>query len=346
MPRLLFLTFVTAAVLTSSGCQTCCRRPVATRTTVVPGNACPPNACPPPGGVVLPPPPSPIGAAPIGAPPIGAPPGGFVPGPGPGGPPPSINNPPPPPPFAPGVKVGPPGSASLAPPRFEPNWQPADAREQRSQIAQGIPDPLLGPSGTTPSPSSPKLYPPEVLEKNTGEPPLIDDKRDSGVLPQGPDNKPKTAFPAGIPQFAKAVENVWGGLRPSIDDGLDWLAAKEYRTVLHLRAPGEPESADRKQVEKLGMTYVSLEVSPQTLSRDKFDEFVKTVGDVARRPLFVYDQDGSIAGPLWYLYFRKVGGNDDGPARVRADALGLRADREGQHRLMWLAVQKYLDENP
>jgi protein tyrosine phosphatase (PTP) superfamily phosphohydrolase (DUF442 family) len=330
MPRLLFLTFVTAAVLTSSGCQ-CCHRPVATRTTVVPGNACPP----PPGGVVLPPPPSPIGA----------PPGGFVPGPG--GPPPSISNPPPPPPFAPGVKVVPPGGASLAPPRFEPNWQPADARDPRPQVAQGsIPDPLLGPIGTTPSPSSPKLYPPEVLEKSTGEPPLIDDKRDPGAFPQGPENKPKTAFPAGIPQFAKAVENVWGGLRPSIDDGLDWLAAKEYRTVLHLRAPGEPESADRKQVEKLGMTYVSLEVSPQTLSRDKFDEFVKTVGDIARRPLFVYDQDGSIAGPLWYLYFRKVGGSDDGPARVRADALGLRADREGSHRLMWLAVQKYLDENP
>jgi protein tyrosine phosphatase (PTP) superfamily phosphohydrolase (DUF442 family) len=253
--------------------------------------------------------------------------------------------------------VVPPGSASLTPPRFEPNWQPADARDQpskiaqaipdqSSKIAQAIPDPLLGLGGTTPSPSSPKLYPPEVLEKNTGEPPLIDDKRDPGAFPQGPDNKPRTAFPAGIPQFAKAVENVWGGLRPSIDDGLDWLAAKEYRTVLHLRAPGEPESPDRKQVEKLGMTYLSLEVSPQTLSRDKFDEFVKVVGDIARRPLFVYDQDGSIAGPLWYLYFRKVGGNDDGPARVRADALGLRADREGPHRLMWLAVQKYLDENP
>jgi protein tyrosine phosphatase (PTP) superfamily phosphohydrolase (DUF442 family) len=333
MPRLLFLTFVTAAVLTSSGCQ-CCHRPVATRATVVPGGACPTNTCPPPGGVALPPPPSPLGGAP----------GGFVPGPG--TPPPSITIPPAPSPYAPGVKVVPPGSASLTPPRFELNWQPAEARNQPSQIAQAIPDPLLGPSSTTPSPSSPKLYPPEVLEKSTGEPPLIDEKSNPGALPPSTDNKPKTAFPAGIPQFAKAVENVWGGLRPSIDDGLDWLAAKEYRTVLHLRAPGEPESADRKQVERLGMTYISLEVSPQSLSRDKFDDFVKVVGDVARRPLFVYDQDGSIAGPLWYLYFRKVGANDDQPARVRANTLGLRADPQGQHLLMWLAVQKYLEENP
>src|SRR5260370_19267370 len=122
-----------------------------------------------------------------------------------------------------------------------------------------------------------------------GEPPLIEDKRNPVVISPSPNDKPKTAFPAGIPQFAKAVENVWGGLRPSIDDGLDWLAAKEYRTVLHLRAPGEPESADRKQVERLGMTYISLEGSPQSLKRDKFDDFLKVVCEFALTPLFVYD---------------------------------------------------------
>jgi protein tyrosine phosphatase (PTP) superfamily phosphohydrolase (DUF442 family) len=239
------------------------------------------------------------------------------------------------------VKVVP-GSSSLSPPRFEPNWLPADARAEAPKSVQN--DPLLGLSGTAPAPSGARLYPPESVDKSTDEPPLVDDKSKPSVFP-GSAKPLKTAFPVGIPQFAKAVDGVWAGLRPSIDDGLDWLAANEYRTVLHVRAPGEPESADRRQVERLGMTYVSFEVSPQSLSRARLDEFVKLVGDVALRPLFVYDQDGSLAGPLWYLYFRKAGDDDD-LARIKANPLGLRADREGPHRLMWLAVQQYLEANP
>jgi protein tyrosine phosphatase (PTP) superfamily phosphohydrolase (DUF442 family) len=331
MRRLLFLTLVTGSVLIYSGCQTCCRQPVATRTTVVPGSACPPS-----GGVLLPAPPAPLG---------GPPPGSVVipPPPSPVGPPPGAQNL-----GAPPSISRPPGSASQAAPRFEANWLPADARSGPAPakiVPAPVDDPLLGSSGATPSQSAPKLYPPEVSDKITGEPPLIDEKTQPAAPPAGL-KKAKTAFPVGIPQFAKApLDGVWVGLRPSIDDGLDWLAASEYRTVLHLRTPGEPENADRKQVEKLGMAYVSIEVSPQTLTREKLDAFAKLVGDAARKPLFVYDQDGSLAGPLWYLYFRKLSGDDDGPARIKADGLGLRADREGQHRLMWLAAQQYLQAN-
>ena len=318
MSRTIALMLLTTAVLGVSGCQSCCRRPVATSTTVVPGQ---PYPAPPPGAKVIMPP-------------------GFTPGPGAGAPnitpfPPGTN---PPPPAPPSVTPVPPGSASLLPPRVEPNWQPADARGDSTKITPAIPDPLLGTQ-----PAVPKLYPPEVGEKSTAEPPLVDDK----LQPNPPPAKsPKASFPAGIPQFAKAMPGVWNGLRPSIDDGLDWLAAREYRTVLHLRAPGDPENADRKQVEKLGMTYVSLEISPQTLTRDKLDEFAKAVREVARQPMFVYDQDGSIAGPLWYLYFRKVEGHDDEVARIRARDLGLRETREGPSLLMWLAVQRYLETNP
>src|SRR5204862_413614 len=154
--------------------------------------------------------------------------------------------------------------------------------------------------------------------------------------------KTKTALPAGIAQFAKAIPGVSAGLRPSIDDGLDWLAANGYRTVLHLRGAGDPDNADRKQVERFGMTYVSLEVTAQTLSRERVEEFARLVREPARQPIFVYDQDGSIGGSLWYLYFRKVDGDNDEVARIKASPLGLREDREGNHRLMWLAVQKYL----
>ncbi len=94
------------------------------------------------------------------------------------------------------------------------------------------------------------------------------------------------------------------------------------------------------------MSYISLEVSPQTLTPAKVEEFAKRVRDAAGQPMFVYDVDGAIAGSMWYLYFRTVDNDIDEVARIKANRLGLREDREGTHRLMWLAVQKYLQDNP
>lgn len=344
MPRSFLLMSVAAVMLGASGCQSCHRRPVAARTAVVPGTPC----CPP-GSAGLPGPPVPYNAPPG---PGVAPPPGFPAGPGPGAPPAPAITPVPPgnPPFpaapmppASGAPV--PGSASLSP-RIEPNWQPAEARVTPPPVAQAGPDPLLGNTPNGAGPAAPKLYPPEVVEKNSTEPPLIEEKSRIGPPPSIVEKKTRAAFPVGIAQFAEATTGVTGGRRPSIDDGLDWLAAKGYKTVVHLRAPGEADSPDRKQVEKLGMTYVSLEISPQTLTRAKVDAFTQLVRDAARKPMFVYDQDGALAGAMWYLYFRTAESLDDDTSRVRADPLGLRTDRGGQHRLMWLAVQKYLQANP
>jgi protein tyrosine phosphatase (PTP) superfamily phosphohydrolase (DUF442 family) len=150
------------------------------------------------------------------------------------------------------------------------------------------------------------------------------------------------ALPVGIAQFARVKDRVAGGLRPSLDEGLDWLQVNGYRTVVFIRAPGDDDSADRKQVEKRGMTYLSSEVSPEMLSRDVVDAFNRLVADPTSYPLFVYDRDGSLAGGLWYLHFRTAEQLPDETARIRAGALGLREDRDGSHRLMWLAIQKFL----
>ncbi len=217
-----------------------------------------------------------------------------------------------------------PGGGDLPPAaRVEYRWQPSE-----SKVQLGGPEPITGQGGT----GDAKLYPPENGENNTSEPPLV--KIQSA-----------TALPVGIPQFALARDHVSAGLRPSLDDGLDWLKAKGYRMVLHVRRPGEEDNADRKQVEKRGLKYVALEVSPQTLTKMTVDEFNRIVRDVSGQPLFVYDRDGSLAGALWYLHFRTVEQFADDVARIRARGLGFREDQDGPHRDMWLAVQKYLNDN-
>ncbi len=184
----------------------------------------------------------------------------------------------------------------------------------------------LGAPGTgNPGPSSP-------LPPGTG-------------LPASPravtEQTPAAALPVGIPDFASVKDQVASGLKPLLD-GLDWLRQNGFRTVLHVHRPGEDDAAERRQVEKRGLKFVSLEVSPQTLDTKTVSEFNRMVNDTAAYPLFVYDGDGVLAGGLWYLYFRTSEKATDEQARARAASLGLKPDRNGEAREMWLAIQKYL----
>ncbi len=218
---------------------------------------------------------------------------------------------------APSIKPmpGPGGSASS---RIETDWQAVEGREPEKN-----------------KPSI-QLYAPEEIAKEkpdaTVEPPLA--------------KKPsvQASFPA-IGQFAVVKDNaVYTGLRPPLD-GFDWLQQNNVQTVVHVRLGKIDDSADRMQVENRKMQYVSFVVSPQTLTKEKADEFIKLVRDNAKRGIFVYDSDGSLAGSLWYLHFRWGEFLDDDAAQLRAAQHGLRPNAPGQDRDMWLAVQKLLSEN-
>jgi len=193
-----------------------------------------------------------------------------------------------------------------------------------------------------------------LLPQQSQEPPrdgvrLLPPGEKPPALPTNPQSKgeasPATGLPADIPQFAFAQDRkVATGLKP-FPDGLDWLRVNGYRTVLHIIQPGEDDAADRRQVEKYGLKYLSLELSPQSLSRATVEQFGRTVNDAASQPLFVYDRDGALAGGLWYLHFRTVDKDSDDVARIRAGPLGLKPDSDGTHRTMWVAIQKYASEN-
>jgi protein tyrosine phosphatase (PTP) superfamily phosphohydrolase (DUF442 family) len=144
-----------------------------------------------------------------------------------------------------------------------------------------------------------------------------------------------------IPQFAIARPNVASGQEP-YPEGVNWLKAHAYRTVLHVRTPGEDDSAARLRFEQAGLRYVRLDVSPQTLSKDVVDQFSRIVTDPANLPLFVYDRDGSLAGGLWYLHFRLADQVSDEKARADAAQLGFKQDQDGPHKTMWVAVQNLL----
>jgi protein tyrosine phosphatase (PTP) superfamily phosphohydrolase (DUF442 family) len=238
--------------------------------------------------------------------------------------------PPPAAPFIPPAPVAPPSDSGFhpMPPGPAPSqWGPASP----PGVSLGVPVPALPrESARVGVPESP-------------EPP----KAPNAEMPREPEAavKPRRSpsLPAGIANFAEAVPGVAAGLRPTLD-GIEWLKTNEYRAVLQLRAPGENDDGDRRGFEQKGLRYISLEVSPKTLTPQLVEEFNKIVTEPGNRPLFVYDADGSFAGALWYLHFRTAGKLSDEEARRKAAALGLKEDAEGGPRELWLAIQKFLDE--
>ncbi len=264
-----------------------------------------------PGAPLAPVPGSPLPPGPAAPPPAAAPPATFAPSP------PDV----PPAPLADaGVRLSAPepvDGIALTPP---PSWPHADSRAER-------------PSQTAPMPPA-----------QTPEPPAASIPPQRDVPPSSPpaeDRSTTPPLPVDIPQFAMARPRVASGQQP-FADGLAWLQAHGYRTVLHVHAPGTDDAAARRQVEKYGLRYLSLEVSPQTLSKDIVDQFNRIVTDEANLPLFVYDRDGALTGGLWYLYYRLFEMQDDERARTEAARLGFKPDLEGNQRTMWLAVQAFL----
>jgi protein tyrosine phosphatase (PTP) superfamily phosphohydrolase (DUF442 family) len=230
--------------------------------------------------------------------------------------------------------IPPPGQASPTPGATgiqQNNYLPPGPGSQQS--ASGItpsvyleqPEPAFPSKKTESSSASPQM-------PQTAEPPKARD-----------DSKASPDLPVDIPQFATIKANVAGGQEP-FADGILWLKKHGYRSVLHVRAPGESDDVVRKQYEQAGLRYAVLDVSPQTLTKEIVDQFNRIVGDKDSLPLFVYDKDGSLAGPLWYLHYRIVEEASDEKARGEAERLGFKPDRGEAYMQMWLAVQKLLGE--
>lgn len=245
----------------------------------------------------------------------------------------------PPPPAQAGVAVPPSAAMPFAPGPTAPSGgpPPGAAIQQNNYIPPGTSPPpappavapkvdLLQPEPVTPAPEE-RSYPPQ-----TQEPPRASDE-----------SAPSPTLPVDIPQFAAVKTNIANGQEP-FSGGISWLKSHGYRTVLHVHSPEQDDRAARNQFEQSGLRYLSLEVSPQTLSRAKVDQFNRLVGDAVNLPLFVYDKDGSLAGALWYLHFRLVDGAAEEKAQEEAEGLGFKKDQSDAHLQMWLAVQKLLND--
>jgi protein tyrosine phosphatase (PTP) superfamily phosphohydrolase (DUF442 family) len=209
---------------------------------------------------------------------------------------------------------------------------PADPRQVAPAYGQrtGEEPPLAKASAPGEKPRVQPL-PPDLLERKPGQ-----------TIPAAgvPDTAP--GAPVGITLFSEIKEKaIATGLKPDLE-GLDWLKVNKYRTVIHLRRPGVDDSADKEQVERRAMKYISIEISAEKLTKETVAQFGKLVNDTANQPVFVYDRDGRLAGAMWYLHLSL---NEKMPAelaRGRAELYGLKEKGSDEAAALWTAIQGLL----
>jgi protein tyrosine phosphatase (PTP) superfamily phosphohydrolase (DUF442 family) len=104
------------------------------------------------------------------------------------------------------------------------------------------------------------------------------------------------------------------------------LARAGYRTVLDLRAPGEPRGFDEAAaVTRAGMHYVPLPVTQATLTDAVFDRFRAVMRDPDNRPILVHCASSNRVGALLMPYFILDEHRSAPDALTMARAAGLRS---------------------
>ncbi|HEX7119199.1 MAG TPA: protein tyrosine phosphatase family protein [Longimicrobiales bacterium] len=144
----------------------------------------------------------------------------------------------------------------------------------------------------------------------------------------------------GLANAACPVPEVLTGGQPT-EEHLRVFSEQGYRTILDLRAPGEPRPYDEPEAaRRIGLEYVNLPVTPDTLSDETFGRFRQLMRDASKRPVVVHCASGNRVGVLLIPYLVLDEGKGMEEAVDAAMEAGLRS-REMADRAMDY-VQRHL----
>ena len=197
--------------------------------------------------------------------------------------------------------------------------------------ANGVPQPVTAPSPVTAPPisSGPSLgyqQPQPSGESNASHIVLGPPETNKSVEKQSTAKPSQPAvFPVDIPGYAVLAENIAAGQQP-FPDGIQWLKQAGFDLVIHARAPGEDDSADKAMFERAGLTFTSIEMGADTFEQSAVRQVAGEIRQRGGRPTFIYDRDGGRVGPLWVAYAVTVLNIPESTARDQAARLGFKPE--------------------
>ena len=128
-----------------------------------------------------------------------------------------------------------------------------------------------------------------IMERGSA---LRDETAPSSRLPVASSVVLKTISRNDVPNFHSVKPYLLRGAAPD-PQGLKKLAEAGVRTIIDLRIAPRKVTAERREVQALGMRFINLPMSGDPPTQKEIDTFLATVRDPASLPVFVHCQHGA-----------------------------------------------------
>jgi uncharacterized protein (TIGR01244 family) len=128
----------------------------------------------------------------------------------------------------------------------------------------------------------------------------------------------------------KIDDQITVGPQPSAEE-LRQLKAQGYQTIVNFRTDGEEEqplspSAEGEAVRELGMDYVNLPVSMQSMTPEVVDQFRDQFADLST-PVYAHCKSGKRAGAMVMIHRACEEGLSGSEAIQQSEQMGFECDQ-------------------
>lgn len=175
-------------------------------------------------------------------------------------------------------------------------------------------------SGDDPVIELPPLSAPATEDPTPPVAPPAEAVQAPGELAPTPADAQPVSLTEGIARFKVVEPQLAAGSLPR-PSGWAFLVEKGYRTVLDLRPRDEAKPGEDAAASHVGLRYVILPMTPQTLDPTGVARFEEEIAQSGNRPLFFFDTDGTRAAALWRLHLMTQG-TSEADARAAVAEIG------------------------
>jgi len=134
---------------------------------------------------------------------------------------------------------------------------------------------------------------------------------------------PATVDESALPNYHVIRPGLAAAGQPS-PEGLAQLKALGFKTVINLRTEREGAKDEEAAVKALGLTYVSVPVTAETLSVADADAVGRVIDDPAAGPVLLHCATANRVGAVWAILRVRQGASVD-EAEAEGRAIGLKS---------------------
>jgi len=104
-----------------------------------------------------------------------------------------------------------------------------------------------------------------------------------------------------IPNFSRVNDRISAAGQPS-QQAFEQLKKMGYKTIINLRTAEEGADKEKEIVEKLGLRYINIPITPQTITQEKVKQLAEVINDESSGRILIHCASSNRVGGMWFLH--------------------------------------------